>query len=246
MTSATTWPPPGWERHTFDDLGRERVYYVIESLRVDAPSVLLLHEFPGMSLDYLVPFALKIGTRFRVVLPSVIGRDGSATVLDSARTLCIRREIHVIASDGVSRAAAWVRGVVERDGLGGPGRPYGVIGMCLTGNFALALAVDERVRAAVVAQPVLPLCRASAGLSAADRNGLQRRRDLVVRGYRFHGDMLSPPWKLRGARAAVPDSPFREFRLAPPRRFAHATLTDPQTPRDVVPELLDFLTERLG
>jgi hypothetical protein len=54
---------------------------------------------------------------------------------------------------------------------GGPG--VGAIGMCLTGGFALAMAVDPPVLAPVVSQPGLPAPvtaakRSSVGLDPAD------------------------------------------------------------------------------
>ena len=51
---------------------------------------------------------------------------------------------------------AWLRALAaaEHERCGGPG--VGAIGMCFTGGFALAMAVDDRMVAPVLSQPSLP------------------------------------------------------------------------------------------
>lgn len=87
-----------------------------------------------------------------------VTRGASPSQLGTAARLCVRRELFALAMNRTSPAVDWLRGlagcVVSPDG-----RQYGVIGMCMTGGFALALAVDQRVTAAVVAQPALALAR---------------------------------------------------------------------------------------
>ena len=69
---------------------------------------------------------------------------------------------------------------------GGPG--VGAIGMCLTGNFAIALMADPAVLASVASQPALPFVAAtpvigtlmtaacaSLALTPADQEAAQRR-----------------------------------------------------------------------
>jgi dienelactone hydrolase len=80
---------------------------------------------------------------------------------------------------------------------GGPG--VGAIGMCLTGGFALAMAVDPAVLAPVVSQPGLPAPltarkRAAVGLDPADLAQVKARteRGLGVLGLRFSADRGCP------------------------------------------------------
>jgi dienelactone hydrolase len=53
-----------------------------------------------------------------------------------------------------SPVTVWLRALArhEHERCGGPG--VGVVGMCLTGGFALAMMVDDTVVAPVLSQPV--------------------------------------------------------------------------------------------
>ncbi len=86
----------------------------------------------------------------------------------------------------------------------------GAIGMCLTGNFALAMAVDPAMMAPVLSQPSLPFpisaaCRRGLHVSDADLATIQGRcaRDgLRVLGMRFTGDPAVPAERFAHLREA--------------------------------------------
>src|SRR5690606_5337841 len=87
----------------------------------------------------------------------------------------------------------------EHEVHGGPG--VGVVGMCFTGNFALAMMVDPAVVAPVLAQPSLPftLTRAhkrDVNLSPDDLAAVKARvadePGLCVLGVRFSDDFMAP------------------------------------------------------
>ena len=81
---------------------------------------------------------------------------------------------------------------------GGPG--VGAVGMCITGNFALALMVDPWLMAPVLSQPSLPFptdkeARRGLHVSDDDLRVIQRRTredGVKVLGLRFTGDPLCP------------------------------------------------------
>jgi dienelactone hydrolase len=246
MTAQREWCPEGWDRGTFEHGDHSHAFYVIDHGGTDAalPSVLLMHEFPGIA-DHLVELANTLSADFRVVVPSIIGRDGSPTALDSARQLCVRREIHALADGGVSSSATWLRDFAEEHVAERSDRPYGVIGMCLTGNFALALAVDPRVRGAVVAEPAMPARPSGLGLSAEDRTALRERIDLRVQGYRFRRDCLSPASKLVAAQELLGAERMRVFTLTSPDETKHSTLTRRWRSEAAIENVRGFLLERL-
>ncbi len=75
------------------------------------------------------------------------------------------------------------------------GKGVGAIGMCLTGNFALALMLDESVMAPVLSQPSLPLGitashRAALHLLDADLDVVKRRAREGCRVLSFFAERL--------------------------------------------------------
>lgn len=69
----------------------------------------------------------------------------------------------------------------------------GVIGMCLTGNFAISLMGDDSVLAAVSSQPSMPLMKsAELHMSENDIDIIRERIDKTapIHAYRFSGDPL--------------------------------------------------------
>ena len=126
----------------------------------EGPPVIILHELPGMTPRCLALAAKIADAGFTVYLPLLFGAAGeSAVVRNTLRLLCVRREIALFAADRTSPIVVWLKALcreVHRR-AGEPARGVGVIGMCLTGNFALSLIAEPSVFASVVCQPSLPL-----------------------------------------------------------------------------------------
>ncbi|WP_439592824.1 dienelactone hydrolase family protein [Microbacterium sp.] len=236
------WLPSGWTREEYVEGDRSHVFYTVDRSGVESPpSVLLMHELWGINPD-LLEFAEALAEDFRVVVPSIVGRDGSPTMVDTLTQICIRREVHLFARDGVSRAVPWLRRFATAH-VGRGGR-YGVVGMCFSGNFALALAVDPDVAAAVVAQPAVPFF-AGLGLSDDDRRALGAREKLCVQAYRFDGDLLSREKTVALAEELLGDRRMDVRRLPKPAMMAHSTLTGEHRSTESVARVRAFLRERL-
>lgn len=122
------------------------------------PSVILIHEAGGLDLTTLDVADRICAEGFRVLLPILVGRPaaagsgGSATV--NLLKLCVSREVHVFLTGRTSPVATWLR-ALARD-VKGEHAGVGVVGMCFSGGFAIAAAVDDAVTAAVASQPALP------------------------------------------------------------------------------------------
>jgi dienelactone hydrolase len=91
---------------------------------------------------------------------------------------------------------------------GGPG--VGAVGMCFTGGYALAMAVEPAVLAPVLSQPGMPAPltarkRAALGLDPADLATVKARTSdgLCVLGLRFSQDKGSPPERFATLRAEL-------------------------------------------
>ena len=90
-------------------------------------------------------------------MPHLFGPLGKTSIGGNLlRVMCMRKEFRVMATDASSPVADWLRLLCRevRDSRGVEG--VGVIGMCLTGNFAITLIGDDSVLAAVASQPAMP------------------------------------------------------------------------------------------
>lgn len=125
----------------------------------EGPPIVILQELPGIGVETFDLADRLIAAGFKVYLPHLFGEWGKTddTLLSNARRVwCIRREIQIFRVGKQSEIASWLRllcgEIQEREG----GARIGVIGMCLTGSFAIPLMAEDAVAGAVASQPVLP------------------------------------------------------------------------------------------
>ena len=109
----------------------------------------------------MISFAERVADAgFSVAMPLMFGTPGKPVstpyILGELIKVCISREFRLLAARQSSPITNWLRALCRNfhSELGGKG--VGAIGMCLTGNFALALMVDDAVMAPVLSQPSLP------------------------------------------------------------------------------------------
>ena len=168
--------------------------------RGSGPGVVIMHEVPGLTPDVQMFCDRVADAGFRVFVPEMFGSTGKPFSLPYAAQqiarACISREFAVLAKNASSPIVDWLKHLCRHAHAecGGPG--VGAIGMCLTGNFALALMVDEFVLAPVLSQPSLPF-----GVSAAHKRALHvsdadleiaKRRGCPLLGLRFTSDPMCP------------------------------------------------------
>jgi len=149
----------GYTRETFAHGGITRPVYWPDAPAA-GPAVLVCHELPGMTPEFL-GFAEHLrAAGFRVVMPHLLGDVGRPmTVPYLARGMsrvCIAREFKVLASHRQSPIAGWLLALVDamRERLGCV--EVGAVGMCFSGNFAIGLLLHPQVTRAVASQPSLP------------------------------------------------------------------------------------------
>lgn len=168
------------------------------------PAVLVIHEIPGLT-PAVIEFARRVGDAgFTVILPVLFGEIGRGyEPLYTLKTLamtCIRKEFAVFAARQSSPVSDYLRALCRAVHAHCGGHGVGVVGMCLTGNFALSLMVDPVVMAPVLSQPSLPIGlthRAKAALHISDDElALIKKRvateDLKILGLRFTHDPMCP------------------------------------------------------
>jgi dienelactone hydrolase len=172
--------------------GLTKTVHVIGS----GPGVILMPEMPGISPD-LARLARWIrDAGFTVHLPSLFGVDGAYPTAAAGelvvRRACVSAEFRAFAGGGTSPVVSWLRGLARLAHDEAGGRGVGAIGLCFTGNFALAMTLEPSVIAPVLNHPSLPLDDpAGLELDAADAKSIAERvhRDrLEVLGFRFEGD----------------------------------------------------------
>ena len=177
------------------------------------PAVIVMPETPGIS-PHLARFARWVREAgFTVWMPSLFGRDGALPDAEEAiatfRRTCVSAEFRKLAADQPSPITRWLRGLARmaHAECGGPG--VGAIGMCFTGNFALAMMLEPAVLAPVLCQPSMPLEDAAALESGPQELTAVRARlerdDLSVRAYRFAGDRFCTAQRFAAYSAALGD-----------------------------------------
>lgn len=167
------------------------------------PGVLVMHEIPGIT-PQVARFAKRLADRgFTVAVPWMLGTPGKrlSTGYLAASTLreCVSAEFAVLARHRASPITEWLRPLGRRlhERAGGPG--IGAVGMCLTGNFALSLVLDDHMLAPVLSQPSLPVGLGKSWKSAPHcspeaMDCLKRRaldEGLTVLGLRFSDDSMA-------------------------------------------------------
>jgi len=183
--------------------------------RGSGPGVVLLPEIPGMTPQVVGLANHLVDAGFTVAVPSLFGEPGrdvsAGYVLRTIGKACITREFAAFARNADRPIAEYVRALARDLHTRAGGRGVGVVGMCFTGGFALASAVEPAVLAAVGSQPTVPFPISAAhrrdlGMSEREQAVVAERvrtEDVCLVGLRFSEDSASP-----GARFAELEKAF--------------------------------------
>ncbi len=239
--------------------------------RGEGPGIVVMHEAPG-----LTPQVARFGRTladagFTVFMPALFGTVGKemtvAYSLSTFAKICVRREIHMFAANQSSPVLAWLRALCRavHEEIGGVG--VGALGMCMTGNFGLALMVEPSMIAPVLCQPSLPaLAMTKAGKRAlhlsSDELAVVKRRacdeGVPVLAMRFTHDILCPGERFERLREELGDrAETIEIDSGPGnahgiKRIAHSVVAldlvdvDGHPTKVALERVLAFFRERLG
>ena len=240
--------------------------------RGSGPAVIVIHEMPGLH-PLVIRFADRVAAAgMTVFCPSLFGQPGrevtpgySLGVMLSA--LCIRREFHAWSTNRSSPIVDWLRALAAKAHAECGGRGVGAVGMCFTGNFALAMMTEPAMVAPVMSQPSLPIPAgspvrsAAIGVSDAEVACARRRlndEDLTLMALRFRGDPFVPDARFETLKRDFGDR-LEAVELDPadslpdPRMAPHSVLTlhlkddDPTGPTKRCEErVIAFFKERTG
>lgn len=239
-------PLPGFISEQFDHEGETRTVYRAG----EGPVVIIMTEVPGIT-PAVHRFACRVrDVGFTVYVPQLFGtpmRDFSiAYAAQTLSRVCISKTFRVLASRQSSPIVDWLRSLARHlhDRHGGPG--VGAVGMCLTGNFGLAMMLDAPVIAPVLSQPSLPfpigadrkqaLHASDAALAAAhekiDKDGA------AILALRFKGDPACPGERFERLRREFGDA-FESIEIDD----KHANPEGPKPPHSV---LTNHLIDKKG
>ena len=257
-------PIDGFAQFSFDHGGR--AYPVYHRGDEDAPAVVLMHELPGMVPECIDLARRLVDAGHQVFMPLFFGTPGSFGRVSYLARVCISREFTLFAKGETSPITNWLRGLCAHahEQAGGPG--VGVIGMCLTGGFGLALMAEPAVIAPVLSQPSLPLGpgRSRARDVGVDPDTLAQVKERVesedreILGLRFTGDVMCRKPRFdeltrifgdRFLRVEIDSRPGNPHGIG---RFAHSVLTVHYDPTPGSPThqaydtVLNFFARHLG
>jgi dienelactone hydrolase len=230
------------------------------------PGVVVIHEAPGITPSVADFIRRVIDAGFTVAAPVLTGTPGKPPSLpyiaQAFSSVCVSKEFSAWATNNTSPVIEWLRALARdlHETAGGPG--VGAVGMCFTGGFALAMSVDEAMRAPVLSQPSMPFPlgkkRAySLGLSDADLATVQARDDFCMMALRFSTDPAVPDARWNhykeafGDRVILVDIDSKPGNPHGIKKRSHSVLTEhlvdePGHPtRDALDRVLEFLKERL-
>ena len=255
----------GFTKESFEADGKRRDVYRAGS----GPAVIVISEMPGITPP-VAEFGRKVvAAGCTAIMPSLFGDPGrpatGAYALRSIGPACVSREFSAFALKKTSPVTVWLRrlAAAEHERCGGPG--VGVVGMCFTGGFALAMMVDDIVLAPVLSQPSLPFplskkFKADIGISDADLARVKERAaaGTCLLGLRFSNDPFCFEARFDTLRRELGDAFIAvEIDSAPGNphghpKTAHSVLTEhlqdrPGTPtRDALDQTLTFFRQKLG
>jgi dienelactone hydrolase len=255
---------PGFTRQVLTFDGKTKDVFWAGS----GPGVIVMSEVPGIT-PQVAGFAQRVvDAGFTVFMPHLFGED--MRPLDrgyAIRTIlrnCISREFRVLAANESSPVVDWLRALARHAHAqcGGPG--VGAIGMCFTGNFALAMMLDSPMLAPVLSQPSLPFAisksrRAALHASPAEIAAAHEKIDqhgAKILALRFVQDPMCPGERfdrLREEFGSAVETIELDERFANPRgpKPAHSVLTNHlideagQPTRAALDRTLAFLREQL-
>ncbi|MFZ4507659.1 MAG: dienelactone hydrolase family protein [Fimbriimonas sp.] len=145
----------------------------------------------------MTPACVRLGEKlveagFHVWMPLLFGKPNTIKFAGTFTSRCIYREIHLFRTNSSHPLTQWLRELTNQLNAQQGGNGVGVIGMCLTGNFAITLIAEKTVHAAVTCQPSIPAFSACALSMTSDELVAAKESLKPLVGLRFDTDRLCP------------------------------------------------------
>lgn len=200
---------PGFSSSTFSHQGKLRTVYRAGT----GPAVVIMSEIPGITPQVARFAKYVVDSGFSVYVPELIGHTMRPVslpyVLGQVFRVCISREFHVMAAHSSSPIVDWLRALANQAHNEQGGKGVGAVGMCLTGNFALAMMLDAPLLAPVLSQPSLPMLKKD-GLHASEAEIAAAKEKIANHGARILGLRFTSDRACRGERFQQLRETFRD------------------------------------
>jgi dienelactone hydrolase len=218
------------------------------------PPVLLLHEINGLTNETLATARQLAAGRYTAVVPLFFGEPGKRRSVFSAGGICKDDQFACNRAEKTSAHLTWLRELATCARAKWPdGKGVGVIGMCLTGAFPLAMLRAPEIVAPVLCQPTLPFSprnifhflgwftnQNALALDPADVDYVRTKTSMPILGIRYSGDRLC---KKKRFERLTNEFKGRFYRLDVPGRH-HSTLVNDFC-QDAFTEVLAFFNQHL-
>ena len=238
--------------HDAVEIGNEIKIPVFISENGEKP-LIILHELPGMSESFIDYCRRMSDEGFKVYMPLIFKSPG--TNMNSAQSLafCVTKEfrrLFAAKSEADSRPfTGWLLHLIQDVADHHPDAKIGIVGMCLTGGFAIAGVASPQVTAVAACQPSFPFLWniRSLGFSDADRAqieaGAANKVLPCVKAYRYSGDWICKEAHMKAAKDILGTALERYTPDLPGKH--HSTLTSNSASPAVYQDVLEFLNQRI-
>ena len=163
--------------------------------------VVIIQELPGIGQETLALADKFVERGYKVYLPHLFGPIGkTASSGNLIRVLCMQREFKIFARNESSPIVDFLSALCSNLKAKHKVKGVAVIGMCLTGNFAISLMANDDVLAGFASQPSLAvLNQGSLHMSPDEVARVKRNIDTVGAMHcgRFEKDKLCTMKKIK-------------------------------------------------
>lgn len=214
--------------------------------------LIVLHELPGMTPSFISYCKKMAAEGFKVYMPLIFKSPGTDMGRADMAKFCLSYEFrelfHAKDSKNTRPFTAWLLELVQEVSDDNPDTKIGVVGMCLTGGFAIAAIARPEVEAVAACQPAFPFLFKiqTLGLSVAQRqsvrDGIAGKSTPCVKAYRYENDILSRKAHIRAAKDLLDTSLDVYPELS---GKGHSTLTTTAANPEVYKDVLKFLNAQL-
>ena len=229
---------------------RRRVYVT----GTTGPAVILLHEVSGLTEQTFATARQLASAGYAVLVPLLFGAPGESAATRNIRRVCGDDQFACNRGARTSPEVVWLRELARHARERWPeGKGVGVIGMCLTGSFPLAMLRAPEIVAPVLCQPTLPFNRWNPlhalgwftdqwalAVDAADLAFAQTSTSMPLLGIRYKGDRRC---RKKRFERLTREFPGRFFRVDFPGAH-HSTLVGDFCP-EALAEVLAFFNSHL-